>query len=97
MALLRSRLEGLGPVSAAMLAESLGVAAVEILTALAALEAEGSVMRGRFTPEAQDTEWCERGLLARIHRYTLGRLRQQIQPVPPSRFYAVSVAMARHR
>ena len=46
-----------------------------------ALEAEGYVMRGRFTPGALDEEWCERHLLARIHRYTVRRLRREIEPV----------------
>src|SRR5690606_6513066 len=49
--------------------------------ALFALEAEGTVMRGRFTPDAKEEEWCERRILARIHRYTVNRLRQEIQPV----------------
>ena len=38
-------------------------------------------MRGRFTPGATDEEWCERRLLARIHRYTVKRLRAEIEPV----------------
>jgi ATP-dependent Lhr-like helicase len=38
-------------------------------------------MRGRFTPGAQELEWCERRLLARIHRYTVNRLRAEIEPV----------------
>ena len=52
---------------------------------MAALEAEGFAMRGRFTPgaarEEAPEEWCERRLLARIHRYTVNRLRAEIQPV----------------
>jgi ATP-dependent Lhr-like helicase len=52
--------------------------------ALAALQAEGSAMHGRFTAQApEDGEWCERGLLARIHRYTVKRLRAEIEPVEP--------------
>ncbi len=31
-------------------------------------------------------EWCERGLLARIHRLTLGRLRKEIEAVSPADF-----------
>jgi ATP-dependent Lhr-like helicase len=54
---------------------------VDIDTALAALESEGFVMRGHFTPGADATEWCERHLLARIHRYTVKRLRREIEPV----------------
>ena len=46
-----------------------------------ALEAEGFALRGRFTPAADEDEWCERRLLARIHRYTIKRLRAEIEPV----------------
>ena len=38
-------------------------------------------MRGHFSPDASATEWCERRLLARIHRYTVNRLRREIEPV----------------
>jgi ATP-dependent Lhr-like helicase len=79
--MLRGRLEGLGPVTEAALAAPLGIAPREISAALAALETEGFVMRGRFTPGAETEEWCERRLLARIHRYTVNRLRAEIQPV----------------
>ena len=79
--LIRGRLEGLGPVTTAALAESLGLASYSIEAALARLEAEGFVMRGRFTPGLESTEWCARRLLARIHSYTLNRLRQEIEPV----------------
>jgi ATP-dependent Lhr-like helicase len=79
--ILRGRLEGLGPVSEMALAEPLGIEPTEISAALVALETEGFAMRGRFTPGAETEEWCERRLLARIHRYTVGRLRAEIQPV----------------
>jgi ATP-dependent Lhr-like helicase len=79
--LLRARLGGLGPVNVAVLANDLAVAPGNLDIALAALEREGSIMRGHFTPEADTGEWCERHLLARIHRYTLGRLRREIRPV----------------
>ena len=79
--LARARLGGLGPVPAAALAADLGVPEGDLAIALAALEREGTVMRGRFTPGAEAEEWCERHLLARIHRYTLGRLRRAISPV----------------
>ena len=46
-----------------------------------ALEGEGFVLRGKFRPEATDQEWCDRRLLARIHRLTIDRLRAEIQPV----------------
>ncbi|GLQ50855.1 DEAD/DEAH box helicase [Dyella flava] len=79
--LVRGRLTGLGPVSVAALASSLGVEASDVELALLRLQSEGYVMQGRFTPDARDIEWCERHLLARIHRYTIGRLRREIEPV----------------
>jgi ATP-dependent Lhr-like helicase len=86
--IVRSRIEGLGPVTAGRLGAPLGLPAPAIDVALAALESEGFVLRGRFTPAGDgtgpapdETEWCERRLLARIHRYTLTRLRQEIEPV----------------
>ncbi|WP_052773080.1 DEAD/DEAH box helicase [Luteimonas sp. FCS-9] len=81
--LVRARLGGLGPVTAEALAAPLGLAASAVLPALHALEHEGTAMQGRFSGEAAGpVEWCERGLLARIHRETLGRLRREIEPVP---------------
>jgi ATP-dependent Lhr-like helicase len=83
---LRDRLQGLGPATAGALAASLSLPAPDVEAALLRLEAEGSVMRGSFTPDATTNEWCERRLLARIHRYTLNRLRQEIEPVEPRDF-----------
>jgi ATP-dependent Lhr-like helicase len=79
--LLRSRLTGLGPTCASALADALALPQLDIDMALMKLEGEGYVMRGRFTPHAQVDEWCERHLLARIHRYTISRLRREIEPV----------------
>jgi ATP-dependent Lhr-like helicase len=79
--LLRGRLEVIGPTTSRALAESAGISLEAADGALAALEAEGFVLRGRFTPRSDGVEWCERRLLARIHRYTLGRLRSEIEPV----------------
>ncbi|MDE2091086.1 MAG: ATP-dependent DNA helicase, partial [Gammaproteobacteria bacterium] len=84
MELLRSRLEASGPVTSKTLADDLGLAVTEVEPALLALEAEGAIMRGHFQKDAVDTEWCERRLLARIHRYTLKRLRSEIEPVAPA-------------
>jgi ATP-dependent Lhr-like helicase len=84
--ILRGRLEGLGPTTAGALAAPLGLAVEDITAGLAALEAEGFALRGRFTENAAAEEWCERRLLARIHRYTVGRLRAEIQPVAPVEF-----------
>jgi ATP-dependent Lhr-like helicase len=84
--LLRSRLGGLGPVRIDALAAQLRLPADEIEAALFGLQAAGHVLQGRFTPAAPGIEWCERHLLARIHRYTLGRLRREIEPVEPRDF-----------
>ena len=79
--ILRGRLEGLGPVTEQALAAALGLEPSDIAGALAKLQAEGFAMHGRFTPDAAADEWCERRLLARIHGYTVKRLRAEIEPV----------------
>ena len=79
--ILRGRLEGQGPMIQAALAAPLGLAPPDAAAALTALEVEGFALRGRFTPGAEADEWCERRLLARIHRYTVKRLRAEIEPV----------------
>ncbi len=84
--IVRGRIEGLGPVTAVQLADALRVGTQDIDIALIALEQEGFVMRGKFTDGARTTEWCERRLLARIHRYTLNRLRAEIEPVTAQDF-----------
>jgi ATP-dependent Lhr-like helicase len=86
--LLRGRLSIVGPTTAAQLAASLGIADDEADAALLALESDGAVLRGHFSPMAgrRDLEWCDRRLLARIHRYTLNRLRAEIAPVSPADF-----------
>jgi ATP-dependent Lhr-like helicase len=91
--LVRLRLQGLGPVTVAAVAASLGVSAGDARAALTALESEGFVLRGQFTPRASgrdaasdEAEWCERRLLARIHRYTIRTLRAEIEPVSTADF-----------
>jgi len=83
--LLRSRLEVLGPTTAAALALEFGLAEPTLRTALLTLESQGYVLRGDFTGQDRE-EWCERRLLARIHRYTVQRLRQEIEPVAATDF-----------
>jgi ATP-dependent Lhr-like helicase len=84
--IIRGRLEGLGPVTVDQLISQSGLEKLAIETALLRLEAEGFVIRGRFTPDVTETEWCARRLLARIHSYTLNRLRQEIEPVSSADF-----------
>ena len=82
--LVRGRMESLGPIRNVEIAASLGLTEGEADQALYALEQEGFILRGHFTPEAEGLEWCERRLLARIHRYSLAKLRREIEPVSTS-------------
>jgi ATP-dependent Lhr-like helicase len=94
--ILPGRLDGLGPITVAELAAAFSLTANQIESALIRLESEGFAMRGQFTPETgRDArepgmpalpEWCSRRLLARIHSYTLNRLRKEIEPVSAADF-----------
>ena len=95
--IVRGWLECSGPTTAGRLAARLGLPDAAVSAALTRLELEGSVLRGRFTAgevaangvhgaKHDGEEWCERRLLARIHRQTLGRLRREIDPVPAADF-----------
>jgi ATP-dependent Lhr-like helicase len=76
-----------GPTTAIALGEILQLPIAAIGRALLRLEASGAILRGRFTDSAgEETEWCERRLLARIHRLTIGTLRKQIEPMTPAQF-----------
>ena len=84
----------LGPVTAEQLSWLLGLPITEIEKALLRMEASGAILRGKFTDRAPRTgapvppeiEWCERRLLARIHRLTVATLRKQIEPITPAQF-----------
>ncbi|UVE16330.1 DEAD/DEAH box helicase [Pseudomonas sp. LS44] len=82
----RARLSGFGPLPLARIAVDLRQPEPVVNLALLALEREGYVLRGRFTPDGAEEEWCERHLLARIHRYTVKRLRREIEPVERADF-----------
>ncbi|HJP97675.1 MAG TPA: ATP-dependent DNA helicase, partial [Rhodanobacteraceae bacterium] len=84
--ILRARLGCVGPIRVGELAQTFGVGDGDVAIAFAALEREGGAMRGRFNPGANEEEWCDRHLLARIHRRTLQRLRREIEPVAPRDF-----------
>ncbi|MCR6496676.1 hypothetical protein LJB71_10895 [Thermomonas sp. S9] len=79
--LVRARLSALAVTDAQELAAGLAVPVAEVELALLALEQEGYALRGRFAPQARAEQWCERTLLARIHRHTVARLRREIEPV----------------
>ncbi|MCW3149126.1 DEAD/DEAH box helicase [Stutzerimonas stutzeri] len=84
--LIRARLSGFGPLPVPLIARPLALPASAVALALTRLESQGYVLRGRFTPGAVEEEWCERHLLARIHRYTVKRLRREIEPVERADF-----------
>jgi ATP-dependent Lhr-like helicase len=88
--LLRGRLTIAGPTTAASISASCRLDRSDVDAALLALEADGVAIRGSFTPSSGSAtsaiEWCDRRLLARIHRYTLNRLRAEIEPVSPADF-----------
>jgi ATP-dependent Lhr-like helicase len=86
--LLRSRLAGLGPVAAVTLAEDFALPQQALETALLGLQAEGFAMVMGNSPASADSEktWCERRLLARIHRYSRERRRRAVRPVTPAAY-----------
>lgn len=78
--IVRGWLESGGPVTVLELAQRFAVDAATIEAALLRLESEGQVLRGRFRGGDAE-EWCNRRVLSRIHRLTLGALRREIEPV----------------
>ena len=87
--LLRGWLDSIGPVTASALATRLEIPRDLVEIGLARLESEGSILRGRFSARTQpidELEWCNRRVLARIHRLTLSTLRREIEPVSSAKF-----------
>lgn len=84
---LRGRLAVTGPTTTTALAHGLGLAVPDVEAALVGLEATGAAMRGQFTAAGSTgTEWCDRRIVARIHRRTTDRLRSEIEPVTTADF-----------
>ena len=77
--LVRGRVAISGPVTVGRAARMLDISVADAEQALLTLEGQGVVLRGRF--DSDQLEFCDRTLLARIHRYTLNRLRAEIEPV----------------
>ena len=86
MVLVRGRVESIGPFTPGALADALGMSRASVDIALASLEGTGNILRGRFTPGCQEMEFCDRRILARIHRDTIGRLRREVEPVSAAAF-----------
>jgi len=84
LAVVRGWMPRVGPVTAAALAARIGLDPARVDAALVRLESEGVVLRGNFLADVgwspAAPHWCERSVLARIHRLTLGRLRREIEP-----------------
>ncbi len=87
IAIVRGLIDTSGPITAEQIAGLTTLTVSQVSACLEALEGEGIVLRGHFTPRDEvptsDTpiEWCHRRLLSRIHRLTLDGLRKQIEPV----------------
>ena len=93
--LVRGRMEAIGPITASALTNFFRLPSSEIEGALLDLEREGFILRGKFHPGAPETEWCDRRLLARIHRLTINRLRAEIQPVSIAEYQRFLLAWQR--
>lgn len=74
-------MESVGPVTVHALAGRLALPVEDVEQALLRLEGQGQVLRGHFRTKQGEVEWCNRRILARIHRATLGSLRREIEPV----------------
>ncbi len=79
-AILLGRLEGLGPVFEGDPRISFDGQEQSLLLEL---ENDGAILRTRLDGK---TAWCERRLLARIHRATIDKLRREIEPVSAADF-----------
>jgi ATP-dependent Lhr-like helicase len=90
--LVRGRLEMVGPTSEPAIASATGLTLTLVAQACASLEGEGFAMRGSFTGQGK-SEWCERRLLARIHRATLQSLRKAVHPVGAAAFVRFLTSM----
>ena len=84
--MLRSRLAALGPVRASVLADDFALEPGAVEVALRTLQAEGYAMLMAGVGEEDDPNWCERRLLARMHRYSRERRRRAAKPVPPAAY-----------
>ena len=86
LAMVRGWAESSGPFTVAELAELLKIGEGRVKTAVARLEAEGMIIRGRYREGLEQEELCDRRILARIHASTISRLRKEIEPVPAADF-----------
>ncbi|HUY34424.1 MAG TPA: DEAD/DEAH box helicase [Pirellulales bacterium] len=92
LALVRGRLECRGPLTADEVSCDFELRLSAVEAALESLEGEGAVLRGRYTARTAGVEWCDRRLLARIHRLTLDGARRRVQPADPADFWRFLLA-----
>ena len=86
LALVRGWVDCIGPFTIAELAATLSLAEDDVLYALGHLENDGVVLRGSYRQGVEGEEFCDRRILARIHRSTIDSLRSQVEPVSPATF-----------
>ena len=86
LALVRGWVDCIGPFTVAELASTLVLPQDDVLYALGYLETEGVVLRGNYREGVEGEEFCDRRILARIHRSTIDSLRSQVEPVSPATF-----------
>jgi ATP-dependent Lhr-like helicase len=83
-------LQILGPVTSAGVAGMLPLDSAAIFEAFLTMENQGLLLRGAYerphTEVDHEIEWCERRILQRIHRLTLGTRRKQVEAVSPAVF-----------
>lgn len=84
-AVVRGWVEVSGPLTASMLSSILGAPREAVRAALIWLEGEGLVLRGSFSGREEE-EFCDRRILARIHRATVAHLRREIEPASVTRY-----------
>ena len=86
LAIVRGWTDCIGPFTVEELASALNLPADDVLYALGQLEVEGVVLRGSYRQGIEGEEFCDRRILARIHRSTIDSLRSQVEPVSPAAF-----------
>ena len=90
LTLTQGYLQLLGPTTSTQLSTLTHLHPRDIHQALLTMELQGLALRGIFehppTTDPHAEEWCERRILQRIHRLTVGNLRKQVEPVTPAIF-----------
>ena len=84
--IVRGRLQALGPTTAPAIADALAVPPTAHRSCTADSRERGFRPARPVHRATPQTEWCERRLLARIHRYTIRTLRAEIEPVASADF-----------